>query len=155
MVKCGGGEKMNKNFMIRMICFFVSCNMLFLPFSLVATAQDIMPCYNNVEYVETRATISSSGEMTITNIVRGEDGFFTRAVITTYVEKRILGIFWSRVDIGQTNDEWIDTIYTNVYSGTHSVQLPSTGTYRVTVEYVIYGSGGSPDTITQEVKKTY
>ena len=146
---------MKKNIVKRIICFTVMCIVLISSFSFIVSAQEVMPCYNNVVSAESSVTISSSGMMEITNSFLGSTSVFSKAVITTYVEKRFLGIFWTKVDIGQTNDEWIDTIYTNVYSGTHSVQLPSTGTYRTTVEYVIYGSGGSADTITKEIEKSY
>lgn len=120
-----------------------------------AVNEDVAPCYNNVVSVSSVASISSTGVLKVTNSYSGDSSVTTKAVITTYVEKRVLGLFWSRVDIGQTDDEWIDTIYDYEYSGSHSIQLSSTGTYRVTVEYVIYGSGGTADTITKEIEKSY
>lgn len=131
------------------------CTVLISTVSFIAYAEEIIPRYNNVSYAESNVTVSSSGKMNITNSFSGSASVFSRAVITTYVERKTLGLFWTRVDIGQTDDEWVDTIYTNVYSGTHSHQLEKTGTYRVTVEYVIYGSGGAADTITREIEKTY
>lgn len=120
-----------------------------------AIKEEIAPCYNNVISADTLVSISSSGIIKVTNSYTGASSVTSKAVITTYIEKRTLGIFWSRVDIGQTNDEWVDTIYNYKYSSSHSVQLPSTGTYRVNVEYVIYGSGGSADTITRQIEKNY
>lgn len=93
--------------------------------------------------------------MTVTNSFNADSSVFTKAVITTYLEKRTLGLFWSKVNIGQTNDEWIVTTYDNSYVGSHSHQLAKTGTYRVTAEYVIYGTGGSADTITKEMEVEY
>lgn len=120
-----------------------------------AVQDEIAPCYNNVVSVSSMASVSSTGVLKVTNSYNGNSSVTTKAIITTYIEKKTLGIFWRRVDIGQTDDEWVDTIYNYKYSGSHSVQLPSTGTYRVTVEYVIYGSGGSADTITKEIEKSY
>lgn len=131
------------------------CVLLVTTFSLVGYAGEAVPYYNNVNSTNSSASISSSGVLTVTNRYVGSSSVTTKAIITTYVEKKVLGLFWSRVDIGQTNDEWVDTIYNYTYTGSHSVQLSSTGTYRVTVEYVIYGSGGSADTITKEIEKTY
>lgn len=146
---------MKKNLLKRILCFVVMCTVLISTVSFIAYAEEIIPRYNNVSYAESNVTISSSGKMNITNSFSGSASVFSRAVITTYVERKTLGLFWTRVDIGQTDDEWVDTIYTNVYSGTHSHQLEKAGTYRVTVEYVIYGSGGAADTITREIEKTY
>lgn len=120
-----------------------------------ATKEPMIPYYNNVDSANSTVTISSNGTITINNRYTGTQSVTTKAVITTYIEKKTLGIFWIRVDIGQTNDEWVDTVYNYYYSGSHSTQLSSSGTYRVNVEYVIYGSGGSADTITRQIEKSY
>lgn len=119
--------------------------------SSVSAAGEITPYYNNVMSVQTTASVSASGLLTIRNTYSGIQGETTKAVITTYVEKKVLGLFWSKVDLGITDDQWVDTIYNYTYNGTHSVQLESTGTYRVTATYVISGTGGAAD----EIEKTY
>lgn len=64
-----------------------------------------------------------------------------------------------KVDIGQTNNQWVDTIYNYSYSGSHSVQLSSKDIYRITVNYEISGTGGAVDKIPYEIPyeitKTY
>lgn len=148
-----------KKYTLKKLVSLILANVLLLLIVFVpakaAVQDEIAPCYNNVVTTNSTVSISSSGVATITNMYNGFQNITTKAVITTYIEKKTLGIFWSRVDIGQTNDEWVDTIYNYKYSGSHSVQLPSTGTYRVTVEYVIYGSGGAADTITKEIEKVF
>lgn len=146
---------MRKSFGKSVISVCMICFLLVPTFSFAAYGNEAVPFYNNVINTDSSASISSSGVLTVTNSYSGINSVTTKATITTYVEKRVLGIFWSRVDIGQTNDEWVDTVYNYKYSGSHSVQLSSTGTYRVTVEYVIYGSGGSADTITRQIEKIY
>lgn len=126
--------------------------------SVSASAQvsnEIMPLYNNVVSTRTSATISSSGALDVSVKYTGINGTTTRAIITTYIEKKTLGLFWTRVDIGTTNDEWVDTIYNYKYEGSHSHQLTKTGTYRVTVTYQIYGNGGAADEIVEEITKVY
>lgn len=148
-----------KKFALKKLLSLILVNVLLLLIASIpvkaAMKEEIAPCYNNVISADTVVSISSSGVAKVTNSYTGASSVTSKAVITTYIEKRTLGIFWSRVDIGQTNDEWVDTIYNYKYSGSHSVQLSSTGTYRVTVEYVIYGSGGSADTITRQIEKNY
>ena len=146
---------MKKNSVKRILSIAVMFAILLSSFSFVANAEDISPRFNNVNTISSISSISDSGKLTVTNRFSSSPSVFTKAVITTYVEKRTLGIFWSRVDIGQTNDEWVDTVYENVYSGMHSHQLEKTGTYRITVEYVIYGTGGAADVVTREMQKTY
>lgn len=148
-----------KNYTLKKFISLILANVFLLLTAVVpanaAVQNEIAPCYNNVVSVSSMASVSNTGLLKVTNSYNGNSSVTTKAVITTYIEKKILGIFWSRVDIGQTDDEWVDTIYNYKYSGSHSVQLPSTGTYRVTVEYVIYGSGGAADTITREIEKNY
>lgn len=59
------------------------------------------------------------------------------------------------MDNGQTDDQWVDTIKNYRYSGSRTYQLSSSGTYRVTVAYKIYGSGGSADNVEQQIKDSY
>lgn len=120
-----------------------------------ATQEEITPYYNNTASTTTTMSISSSGKMTIGYKYSGYSSITTKAVITTYIEKKTLGLFWKRVDIGTTNDEWVDTIKDYRYSGSRTYQLSSSGTYRVTVVYKIYGSGGSADEITYQEKDSY
>lgn len=93
--------------------------------------------------------------MTITNKYQGIKGTTTKGEITTYIEKKTMGFFWTRVDIGQPDNQWHDVIYNYMYIGDHTFQLASHGTYRITVIYVISGTGGDPDTITRTTTKTY
>lgn len=139
----------------KILCAILVCTSIISSIAITSYAEEITPFYNNVHRVQSDVSVSSTGVMTIFNSFSGSTSVFSKAVITTYIEKRVLGIFWNKVDVGQANDEWVDTIYTNVYSGSHNIQLESKGTYRVTVEYVIYGSNGSPDVITKEIEKSY
>lgn len=111
--------------------------------------------YNNTVMASSVASISDSGLLTVDNQFQGIRGKTTKVEITTYVEKKTLGLFWTRVDIGQPNNQWVDVVYDYLYDGTHTFQLSSHGTYRITVVYVISGSGGDADTITQTMTKTY
>lgn len=120
-----------------------------------ATPEEIMPLYNNTSATDCAMKISSSGLMTIDYNIDGKPGITTKAVVTTYVEKKVLGLFWSRVDIGTTNDEWVDTINNYEFTKKRTYQLSSSGTYRVNIEMVVYGSGGSADTINYQFKDSY
>ena len=115
----------------------------------------VAPFYNNVASATATININSSGKLTIGYKYSGYSSITTKAVITTYIEKKTLGLFWKRVDIGKTNNEWIDTINDYRYTGSRTHQLSSSGTYRVTVIYNIYGSGGSADKITCQATDSY
>lgn len=121
----------------------------------VASENEIMPLYNNVASVTANMGISDSGKMTINYSYTGSSSVTTKAIITTYIEKRTLGLFWTRVDNGQTDKQWVDTINNYRYTGSRTYQLSSTGTYRVTINYKIYGSGGSADEIEKQITASY
>ena len=146
---------MRKIIIKRVICVAVAFVMAISTFSAFAAAQMVEPYFNNTMDVSNEASVSSSGKLTIMNSLVAYENYFSKAIITTYVEKKVLGLFWSRVDIGQKNDKWIDVIYDNIYDGTHSVQLSDKGTYKVTSEFVVYGSGGPADTVTETATTEY
>ena len=107
---------MLKTVRARMLAFLLTVVSVFSMFSgtvfatKVHAAEIATPYYNNTLSARTTISISSTGELSVVNAYHGYQGVTTRAVITTYVEKRVLGIFWTRVDIGTTDDQWVDTI---------------------------------------------
>ncbi len=131
------------------LCFLIT------PIALTASAAEVQPRLNNTISTATNMKITSAGKMNISYNYSGIPGVTTKGVITTYVEKRFLGIFWTRVDIGTTDDEWVDTIYEEYYAGSRSYQLSASGTYRVTVQYKIYGSGGAADVLDSQITDSY
>lgn len=146
---------MRKNIIKRVVCIAVAFVIAMSTFSAFAAAQMVEPYFNNTMDASNTVLISSSGKLTIKNNFLAYDNYFSKAIITTYVEKKVLGLFWSRVDIGQNNNKWIDVIYESLYTGFHYFQLSDKGTYRVTTEFVVYGSGGPADTITRTATTQY
>lgn len=104
--------------------------------------------------VDTSANVDS-GVLKINNYysISSNTGF-SSAEIHTYVERRVLGIFWVKVDNGQPDKTWVATSTQQVYSKDYSLSLSQTGTYRVTAEYTFYGSSGS-ESITMQKTVTY
>lgn len=148
-------KKIFKKVLSAVLVFCLSVTSLGCVSAVAATPDEVAPCYNNVMSVDTVIGINSSGKLTINYHYSGSSSVTTKAVITTYIQKKTLGLFWTRVDIGTTNNEWVDTIRKYSYTGSRTFQLSSTGTYRVTAIYKIYGSGGSADEIETRVTDTY
>lgn len=117
--------------------------------------EGIMPCYNNTASTSTNFVISTAGKATITAAFVGNQSVTTGATVTSYIEKRTLGIFWSRVDIGQPNNEWVDTTTDFAECFGHEFWLEKTGTYRATVTYEIRGTGGPADIVNYQQERTY
>lgn len=138
-----------------MLCLLIAAVMIFSASMAAFAASPDETRYNNTVTATSAASISDNGLLTVTNRYQGIKGTTTKGEITTYIEKKTLGLFWTRVDIGQPNNQWLDVVYDYSYYGSHTFQLSSHGTYRITVIYVISGTGGDPDTITTRMTKTY
>ena len=79
---------MRNNIIKRVICFAVAFVMAMSTFSAFAAAQVVEPYFNNTVTASNMASVSSSGKLTITNSFAGGKTVFSKAIITTYVEKR-------------------------------------------------------------------
>ena len=135
------------------LLILVLCFLLFsLPIQAGASGGPIKSKYYNS--VASISGVSSSGYLTITNSYYVTGAGFSSAEIHTYVERRVLGIFWSKVDNGQTDNTWIDTSSKLNFEKNHYLSLPQSGTYRVTAEFTFYGSNGS-ESITKQQTVTY
>lgn len=99
--------------------------------------------------------LTSSGVLTVTNNYDVNDSRVTRVVVTTYVEKRSLLVVWTRVDIGTTNDEWVDYGSNGHFAKTHSAQMPSSGIYRVTAIFDVYSGSTLLDSLEIPLKLSY
>jgi len=144
-----------KQFTKKLITLTLAICCLIAPFATIANAAEIQPRFNNTMSTVTAMSINSSGKLVIAYNYVGYPGITTRAEITTYVQKRTLWLFWTRVDIGTPDNEWVDTSYQEDYTYERSFQLSDEGTYRVTVEYKIYGTGGEADVIDYQGTDTY
>lgn len=111
--------------------------------------------YNNMTSASMSCSVSSAGELSADLDAAGISGRTTRIKVQLYVEKRVLGLFWSKVDIGCTDNIWEDSTTSVTYSNTFSTHLPSTGKYRVTATFTVSGRGGADDVIVKTSTLTY
>lgn len=135
--------------MKKKICFLLALIFMFacLPqFSVLADG--VTPRNNNTLSTNTIFTILN-GEAIVAVNFEGYPSLATGATITVKIEKRNLLIFWK--DIVE------ETITVNDYYYINELHYPleKKGTYRCTVEYVVYGLGGEPDVIPFERTETY
>ena len=136
-------------------CLLIAVLMMVSASTAAMAASPYETRYNNTVMASSVASISDSGLLTVDNQFQGIRGKTTKGEITTYVEKRTLGFFWRRVDIGQPNNQWVDVVYDYLYDGTHTCPINNQATYRITVVYVISVSSGDADNIRQTMTKTY
>ena len=67
--------------------------------------------------------------------------------ITIKIQKRSLGLIWTKVDIGVPNNEIVVTSTNAADTFVYNIQLNSTGNYRAVITYTVSGSGGADDVI--------
>lgn len=102
----------------------------------------IEPRYNNTANASTDFNIVDDvAKISVTYV--GYEGITTGATINITLEKKFLLVFWTEVET------WTLTSDSAFFNQTVSCDV-SSGTHRATVEYQIYGSGGSTDVITVE-----
>ena len=129
--------------------------MAFLVAPNAKASAEVEPKYNSAIYVDSNSYINTAGMLQSAIQAKGEKGNTTRIEVELYVEKRVLGIFWTRVDIGTASNTWTDTVNNWQYSNTFSTQLSSSGTYRVTVKFTAFCADGSSDVATKVNTVTY
>lgn len=116
---------------------------------------EIQPYYINIASASTSFNITSSGLARAGVTYYGYDNEISYVKCEIYLEKRFLGLFWNRVDIGVTDDVWIDYSYTVDGSIFHEIQLSDTGTYRAVFNVTIYGKSGANDVIEEKMEYKY
>ena len=128
---------------------------IILSTSVLAVSAEVMPRLNNTAGTSSSFSISSTGKATLVATYDGYRNVTSGATITSYIEKRTLGVFWTKVDIDQPNNEWVDSSSNYYGAFGHEFQLKNTGTYRATIIYEISGTGGATDVIEYEQERTY
>ena len=103
--------------------------------------------YNNVTNAYMNCSIDSSNQLHASLTALGIKGTTSSIKAEVYVEKRILGLFWTRVDIGYPNNTWTDSTTSYTYNNVFSTQLSTGVTYRVTATFTVSGDGGADDVI--------
>ena len=128
----------------RLISFAILVVMLF------ATENEIMPRFNNLNTTEAIFVIDENGVATVSYTCIGYSGIATRIVVETKIEKKFLW-WWNDVDGASWTDESTEYYCVN----DHSIQLTKSGTYRATVTYTVYGTGGEADVCASEFEEKY
>ena len=110
----------------------------------------VSPRLDNCNSIKTDISINTSGVAQIMLRYYGNEENTAGGKITTQLQKRFLLVFWTDVDGGY----WVDESSESSYTAVHTLAV-ETGTYRVKVEYLLYGTDGSVETVNDEVQYTY
>lgn len=146
--------------MKKLLTLLLVLTMLVSSLHITAFAEDgestaIQPRLSNIYVCMVDFDITSTGFASIYFDYEANPDVFESATVEIYLEKRTLGIFWNRVDIGEPDDVWVDTFYENDGYVDHTLQLTKTGTYRATFKMTFRGTGTEDDVLEKTVQATY
>jgi hypothetical protein len=114
------------------LIMLLSCNVTC--FALAAGGTEIQPYYTYTESVNTMLKISN-GTATCVSSILGKTGT-TKVKITMTLEKKVL-FWWSE------KETWTQTFNSSRGTLSKTYSGADSGTYRITAEYIAYGSSGS------------
>ena len=146
----------------RLITTFMAVLMLFLNCTPVVTSASpavyndsgISPYLSNCSSCTySFSAVEGEAHVAVSYVAKSET--FTYAKLTVKIQKRFLGVFWSTVDIGETNNEWIAYCYDELGDFYNSFPLDSTGTYRAVLTIQFYGTTGVVDEIEDTIVSVY
>ena len=99
--------------------------------------------------------VNSSGLAQVYVAYEGNATSFTDITVKTYIQKRSLGLVWTKVDNGESDKTWVDTSTSQTGTFVHDLQLDSTGTYRAVFKITFSGTGAADDVITERIEDVY
>ncbi len=100
----------------------------FVPFGLVR--------FSSIESSSLSFSVSAGGQANIQYSVFLKSNA-EPVIVKTYIEKKVLGLFWSRVETGTKDNEWTDRFSKKFFVGSHTLQLTESGTYRAIIEIYV------------------
>ena len=114
----------------------------------------VMPRFDSGITSDCSFTISDSGEACVSVWYLG-DSNFKLAKLTVRFQKKVLGLFWKTVDIGEVDNQW--TVYSSNVNEVFNyyVDLEDTGTYRVVISLELTTTSGSVDEIEETIECKY
>lgn len=146
--------------MKKFICVILCIVMLFSVEAVSVSAAlpedvSIMPLYNNVGLTDSLFYIDQNGLAYVVVAYDGYSGITSGGIMTAKLERKVLGLFWETVDIGTSDNIWRVSSTAPTFSHAFTHQLSDTGTYRATIHYTIFGTGGASDKIDDVLTYTY
>ena len=115
----------------------------------------VAPCYDNVFECEFEFSVIDPNIAQVSVEYSGISGDFKKAEITVKIQKKVFLLFWDTVDIGEPNDEWVETstALNGLFYNTFDVN--GTGTYRALITVEFTGVDGSVDVVEETIEYKY
>ena len=118
-------------------------------------AATVTPRWTNCNQYTFAFSITDDGIAHVNIDYTGDGNNFAEARSTVKIQKRFLLAFWSTVDIGYTDNEWVESSTEIIDVFYNSFALSDTGTYRAVLTLEITGKNGSVDVIEDKIEYKY
>ncbi len=135
------------------VVMLFSCNSFMYAADDLNTENGISPCFSQCAECSFGFYIESDGTAHVNVSYTGKPTF-TNAVSTVKIQKKFLGVFWTTVDIGYNDNEWVVTSTDRFGTFGNTFHLSDSGTYRAVFELAMYGTGDY-DVIEDEVQDSF
>ena len=145
---------MKRVFLAILCCILLIGSIPVASFAAMGGGEIAVPLYNNTTKTTSNFTINDSGVASISATCIGKTGVTTSICVEIIIEKQNMNGTWTAVNIGTTNNVWIDTSTNPILLANHTATL-SHGTYRAVFNYTVSGSGGADDVIESIIERTY
>lgn len=140
-------------------CFIIFLSLVLVNLTAVnAFAQEdygVAPCYDNVTRYYCNFSVNDPNTATVSVDYYGISGDFQKAEITVKIQKKVLLLFWDTVDIGEPNDEWVETSTALNGHFYNTFDVNGTGTYRALITVEFTGVDGSVDVVEETKEYKY
>ena len=121
----------------------------------VYATESVQPRLDNFNRASFVFGVAEPGVAEVVVTYSAKEDVFTQAKLTVEIQKKILGVFWVPVDIGETNNNWVGYC-SDVYGTFHKTfNVEGTGTYRAIMILEVSGTGGTTDVVEDIIESTY
>ena len=115
----------------------------------------ISPRFTNCNVCEFTFQVLDPGEAHVLVTYVAKEDVFVQAKLTVKIQKKFLGLFWKDVDIGLTDNEWVEYSY-DVYGRFYNYfPADGTGLYRAVIRLEMHGTTGVSDVIEDTIEFRY
>lgn len=140
-------------------CFIIFLSLVLVSLTAVnAFAQEdygVAPCYDNISGCDFSFYVRDPNTAEVYVDYNGNSGDFQKAEITVKIQKKVLLLFWDTVDIGEPNDEWVETSTALNGHFHNTFDVNGKGTYRALITVEFTGVDGSVDVVEETKEYKY
>ena len=116
---------------------------------------NISPRFTNCDICDFTFNVLDPGDAHVAVTYSAKADVFVQAKLTVKIQKKFLGLFWKDVDIGLTDNEWVEYSYDIHGQFYNYFPADGTGLYRAVIRLEMHGTTGVSDVIEDTIEFRY